>query len=104
VSVHEDFKTMGSSWRFAGIDDDDEIERWRAVGVFDPQRAGLLRAVGVTPADMAALPEIGGRPVGVAFALGEITLGAVCAAIEANGADRENTGVRRRRALPQGSG
>ena len=88
---------MASSWRFAGIDHDDEIEQWRSVGVFDPQRAGLLRAAGVTPDDIAALPEVGGCSAGVAYALGELSLSAVRAAIDANNRrSRDKTGVRRR--------
>lgn len=63
------------SWRFAGISNLVEVRAWIAVGVFDGHRAGLLKMAGVEPQHLAGVPDA--RRLGLAFALGEVSLAEV---------------------------
>lgn len=66
---------VAATWRFAGIVDLAEVRSWLDVGVFDGHRAGLLRMAGVHPRQLGALPDP--RRVGMAFAMGELSVSEV---------------------------
>lgn len=68
-------EVVTKSWRFAGIADLVEVRAWIAVGVFDGHRAGLLKMAGVDPQHLAGVPDA--RRLGVAFALGEVSVSEV---------------------------
>jgi hypothetical protein len=67
---------VAASWRFAGIVDADEVKAWTEVGVFDGHRAGLLKLAGVEASQIAALVDA--RKLGLAFAMGELSVREVC--------------------------
>jgi len=83
-----------STWRFAGILDTAEVAAWLRVGVFDGHRAGLLRMAGVRASDLERLPRAEGRPLGFAFAMGQLSVKALIGAIDRSVQDPEITSVR----------
>lgn len=85
---------VAATWRFAGIVDLAEVRAWLAVGVFDGHRAGLLRMAGVHPRQLGLVPD--GRRIGVAFAMGQLSVSEVwnlILAADQSSAEREQSGT-----------
>lgn len=74
---------VAATWRLAGVVDPEDVAGWIDVGVFDGQRAGLLTAAGICAGDLRGLPSHGQYTVGFAYAMGELSLDAVIAMLEA---------------------